>query len=321
MKKLWKPMLAAICLATGTTAMANDYPNKPIRLIVAAAPGGTTDIAARMIADPLGKALGQSVVVENKPGASGKIATQQLLRSAADGYTLLLQYSGFQVITPSVEKVDWDPVNDFSPIANVLAAPQVVVVKKNLPVNSLPELIDYAKKNPGKLNYASSGNGALQHVATEQLNQLADIQTTHVPYKGTGPALTDLLAGMIDLTITTPPPLLPHIESGGIKALAVTHDKRIPSLPNTPTTVEAGYPDLVISSWFAMYGPKGLPAPVVEKLSTTIKTIMESPEYQKKAAEQGAEATYMNPEELKQYTAQELTRWKKVIDTAGIKAD
>lgn len=321
MKKLWKPLLATLCIALSSSAIASDYPNKSIRLIVPAAPGGTTDIAARMIAEPLGKALGQSVVVENKPGAAGKIATQQLLRSPADGYTLLLQYSGFQVITPSVEKVDWDPVHDFTPVANVLSAPQVLVVKKDLPVNSLEELIAMAKKSPNALNYASSGNGALQHVATEQLNQLAGIKTTHVPYKGTGPALTDLLAGSIDFTITTPPPLLAHIEAGALKALAVTHDKRITSLPNTPTTVEAGYPDLIISSWFAMYAPKDLPAPILEKLSSTIKDIMQSEDYKQKAAKQGAEAVYMNPQELKQYTAQEVERWKKVIDTAGIKAD
>lgn len=321
MKKLWKPLLATLCITFSSPTMANDYPNKSIRLIVPAAPGGTTDIAARMIAEPLGKALGQSIVVENKPGAAGKIATQQLLRSPADGYTLLLQYSGFQVITPSVEKVDWDPVNDFTPIANVLSAPQVLVVKKNLPVNSLEELITMAKKSPNSLNYASSGNGALQHVATEQLNQLAGIKTTHVPYKGTGPALTDLLAGSIDFTITTPPPLLAHIEAGALKALAVTHDKRIASLPNTPTTVEAGYPDLIISSWFAMYAPKDLPAPILEKLSSSIKEIMQTEDYKQKAAKQGAEAVYMNPQELKQYTAQEVERWKKVIDTAGIKAD
>lgn len=321
MKKLWKPFLATLCLAFSSSAIASDYPNKSIRLIVPAAPGGTTDIAARMIAEPLGKALGQSVVVENKPGAAGKIATQQLLRSAADGYTLLLQYSGFQVITPSIEKVDWNPVDDFTPIANVLSAPQVLVVKKDLPVNSLEELVTMAKKSPNSLNYASSGNGALQHVATEQLNQLAGIKTTHVPYKGTGPALTDLLAGSIDFTITTPPPLLAHIKAGALKALAVTHDKRIASLPNTPTTVEAGYPDLIISSWFAMYAPKDLPAPILEKLSSTIKDIMQSKDYKQKAAKQGAEAVYMNPQELKQYTAQEVERWKKVIDTAGIKAD
>ncbi len=321
MKKLWKPLLATLYIALSSSAIASDYPNKSIRLIVPAAPGGTTDIAARMIAEPLGKALGQSIVVENKPGAAGKIATQQLLRSPADGYTLLLQYSGFQVITPSVEKVDWDPVNDFTPIANVLSAPQVLVVKKDLPVNSLQELIEMAKKSPNSLNYASSGNGALQHVATEQLNQLAGIKTTHVPYKGTGPALTDLLAGSIDFTITTPPPLLAHIEAGALKALSVTHDKRIASLPNTPTTIEAGYPDLIISSWFAMYAPKDLPAPILEKLSSSIKEIMQTEDYKQKAAKQGAEAVYMNPQELKQYTAQEVERWKKVIDTAEIKAD
>lgn len=305
--------------AMGTSALAQDYPIKPIRLIVPASPGGTTDIAARMIAEPLGKALGQSVVVENKPGAAGKIAAQQVLRSPADGYTLLLQYSGFQVITPSVEKVSWDPVEDFTPIANVLSAPQVLVVKKDLPVKSLSELVSYAKEHPNKLNYASSGNGALQHVATEKLNQLAGIKTTHVPYKGTGPALTDLLAGLIDFTITTPPPLLAHIKSGSIKALVVTDNKRLDSLPNVPSAPEAGYPDLIVSSWFAMYGPKDLPEEVVKKLSSTIEKIMQSKEYQEKAAQQGADATYLNPQELKQYTADELKKWKQVIDAAGIK--
>lgn len=195
-----------LCAAFGP-AMANDYPTRPISLIASAAPGGTTDIAARMISDPLGKALGQTVVVDNKPGAAGAIAAQSVLRSQPDGYTLLLQYSGFQVITPHVQaNIGFDPVADFEPVANVLSAPQVLVVRPDLPIHSLKELIEYAKANPGRLNYASSGNGSLQHMATELLNQMADIQTVHIPYKGTGPALTDLLGGSVDMTITTPPP-------------------------------------------------------------------------------------------------------------------
>lgn len=236
-----------------------------------------------------------------------------------DGYNLLLQYSGYQVITPSIEKVSWEPVKDFTPIANVLSAPQVLVLKKSLPVNTQKELVQYAKDNPGKLNYASSGTGALQHVATEQLNQMAGIKTTHVPYKGTGPALTDLLAGVVDMTITTPPPLLPHIKSGALKALVVTSKNPLPSLPDVPTAAAAGYPDLVVSSWFAMYGPKGLPDEVVARLDAAIKKIMATPEYQKKAEGLGATAEYMGPEKLRNYTAEELVRWKKVIDTAGIK--
>lgn len=316
------PLLTlAIAAATATQAMAQElaYPQRPISLIVSAAPGGTTDLAARMIADPLSKELGQPVVVENKPGASGGIAAQQVLRSKPDGYNLLLQYSGYQVITPSIEKVTWDPVKDFTPIANVLSAPQVLVVKKDLPVNSLKELVQYAKDNPGKLNYASSGTGALQHVATEQLNQMAGIKTTHVPYKGTGPALTDLLAGVVDMTITTPPPLLPHIKSGALKALVVTSKDPLPSLPDVPTASAAGYPDLLVSSWFAMYGPKGLPEDVVNRLNTAIAKIMATPEYKKKAETLGATAEYMNAQQLGTYTGEELVRWKKVIDAAGIK--
>ncbi len=324
-QQLFKLSLITITLsAMGAAAVSHaaegsGYPQRPISLIVSAAPGGTTDLAARMIADPLSKELGQPVVVENKPGASGGIAAQQVLRSKPDGYNLLLQYSGYQVITPSIEKVQWDPVKDFTPIANVLSAPQVLVVKKDLPVNSLKELVQYAKDNPGKLNYASSGTGALQHVATEQLNQMAGIKTTHVPYKGTGPALTDLLAGVVDMTITTPPPLLPHIKSGALKALVVTSNEPLASLPDVPTAEAAGYPDLQVSSWFAMYGPKGLPKEVVERLDTAIQKIMATPEYKKKAEGLGANAEYMGPEKLGAYTAEELARWKKVIDAAGIK--
>ncbi len=311
--------LAMSGMAFNAAAQQADYPQRPISLIVSAAPGGTTDLAARMIADPLSKELGQPVVVENKPGASGGIAAQQVLRAKPDGYSLLLQYSGYQVITPSIEKVTWDPVSDFTPVANVLSAPQVLVVKKDLPVNTLKELVQYAKDNPGKLNYASSGTGALQHVATEQLNQMAGIETTHVPYKGTGPALTDLLAGVVDMTITTPPPLLPHIKSGALKALVVTSNDPLASLPDVPTASAAGYPDLQVNSWFAMYGPKGLPKEVVDRLSTAIEKIMASPEYKKKAEGLGATAEYMGPEQLGKYTGEELARWKKVIDAAGIK--
>ncbi|MCF7768264.1 MAG: Bug family tripartite tricarboxylate transporter substrate binding protein [Achromobacter pulmonis] len=316
---------AAVALglaATGTAHAQADFPNRPITLIVSAAPGGTTDIAARLIAQPLGAALGQSVVVENKPGASGGIAAQAVARAKPDGYTLLLQYSGFQVITPHVTPTSgWDPIKDFAPVANVLSAPQVVVVRPDLPIKSLKELVAYAKANPGKLNYASSGNGSLQQVATELLNQMAGTQITHIPYKGTGPALNDLLGGAVDMTITTPPPLLGQIAAGKLRALAVTGSTRLASLPDVPTAAEAGYPDLIVSSWFAMYAPKDTPAPVVDKIAGEIQKIMQTDAFRKKAAEQGAEAEFMGPKTLGAYTQSELERWGKVVKAAGIKAN
>lgn len=316
-------MLAAaglLCSAALPT-LAADYPTRPVSLIASAAPGGTTDIAARMIADPLGKALGQTVVVDNKPGASGGIAAQSVLRSPADGYTLLLQYSGFQVITPHVQaNVGFDPVNDFEPVANVLSAPQVLVVRPDLPVKTLQELVDYAKANPGKLNYASSGNGSLQHMTTELLNQMAEIEIVHIPYKGTGPALTDLLGGSVDLTITTPPPLLPHIEAGKLRALAVTGKQRLESLPNVPTVAEAGFPDLLVSSWFAMYAPKGTPRPIVDKLASEIEEIMKTEAFREKASSLGAEADFKGPDALRAYTKEELDRWGGVVKAANITA-
>ncbi|VFR16833.1 Tricarboxylate transport protein TctC [plant metagenome] len=319
-KALFTLTLAGVGI--GAAQAQDNFPSKPISLIVSAAPGGTTDIAARLIAQPLGQALGQTVVVDNKPGASGGIAAQAVARANPDGYTLLLQYSGFQAITPHVTpNLNWDPIKDFAPVANILSAPQVVVVRPDLPIKSLKELVEYAKKNPGKLNYASSGNGSLQQVATELLNQMAGIKTTHIPYKGTGPALNDLLGGAVDMTITTPPPLLGQIAAGKLRALAVTGDKRLPTLPDVPTAAEAGYPDLLVSSWFAMYAPAGTPKPVVDKITGEIAKIMRTEAFRKKAAEQGAEALYMDPAQLGAYTKEELDRWGKVVKAANISAN
>ncbi|MDF3833662.1 tripartite tricarboxylate transporter substrate binding protein [Cupriavidus basilensis] len=321
-----RALAAAVALAaTGLTGAAwaqdGSYPARPVTLVVSAAAGGTTDLAARMISEPLSKALGQPVVVDNRPGGSGGIAAQTVARAKPDGYTLLVQYSGFQVITPLLTKTSWDPVKDFAPVANLLSAPQVLVVRPSLPVKTLKELVAYAKANPNKLNYASSGNGSLQHVSTELLNQMAGIQITHVPYKGTGPAMTDLLGGSVDLTITTPPPLMGHIQGGKLRALVVTSKQRLPSLKDVPSAPEAGYPDLDVSSWFAMYAPAGTPKPIVDKLAGEIERIMQTDAFRKKAEELGAEAKFMGPQQLATYQRNELARWGKVIKSADIHAE
>jgi tripartite-type tricarboxylate transporter receptor subunit TctC len=304
---------------TGAHAQDGTYPTQAITLVVSSAAGGTTDLAARMIADPLSKALGKPVIVDNRPGGSGTIAASAIKRAKPDGYNLLVQYSGYQVISPHLMKASFDPIKDFAPVANLIVAPQVIVVRPDLPVKTLPELISYAKANPGKLNYASSGNGSLQHVTGEMIKQLTGVNIIHVPYKGTGPAVTDLLGGNVDMTFTTAPPLLSHIKVGKLRPLAITGNIALPSLPNVPTTSTIkGFEKLEVSSWFALYAPTGTPKPIIDKLTSEIKKIMQTAEFKKKAEEQGAYAVYMNPQELADHTSKELQTWGKFVKDAKI---
>jgi len=314
-------LLAALVPAGAARAQAA-WPTKPVTLIVPTAPGGTTDIAARMLAEPLGKALGQTVIVDNRGGASGGIAAVAVKNAAPDGYTLLMQYSGYHVITPAVSKtpLQWSAA-DLQPVANVLSAPQVVVVRAGLPVKTMAELIAYAKANPGKLSYASSGNGSLQHVTGAMLEQQAGIEMVHVPYKGTGPALQDLLGGQVDLTFGTAPPYMPHVQAGKLRALAVTGQTRLASLPAVPTAAEVGLPKLDATSWFAVFAPARTPKPVIDRLTHEIATLMATPAFRQKAAEQGASADYMSPQKLGDYTKAELQRWAEVVKASKIEAD
>jgi tripartite-type tricarboxylate transporter receptor subunit TctC len=316
---------AAACLAAAphVAAQADAYPGKPITFIVTAAPGGTTDIAARMIAEPLGQALGQTVVVENRAGASGTLGAMAVKRAEPDGYTLLVQYSGYQVITPAVTRqpLPWDPVKDFAPVANLITAPQLVVMRSTLPFKTMKELVDYAKANPGKLTYASSGNGSLQHVTGAMLEQQAGIKMNHIPYKGTGPAMQDLLGNQVDVTFGTPPPFMPHIQAGKLRALAVTGKQRLPSLPDVPAATEVGFPGLDASSWFAVYAPIKTPQPIIDRVSAEIAKIMATDAFKQKAAALGATASHMNPKQLGDFTQAELTRWAAVVKSSNIAAD
>ena len=315
--------IAGACVvASAAHAQDDAYPTQTITLIASAAPGGTTDLAARMIADPLSKALGKAVIVDNKPGGSGIIAATAVKRARPDGYTLLVQYSGYQVITPHLTKGSFDPIKDFAPVANLIVAPQVVVVRPDLPIKTMQDLVSYARANPGKLNYASSGNGSLQHVTGEMIRQLAGVDITHVPYKGTGPALTDLLGGNVDMTFTTAPPLLGHIKTGKLRALAITGNVPLASLPDVPTTSKIkGFEKLDTNSWFAVYAPAGTPKPVIDKLSNEISKIMKTEEFRNKAEAQGAYAVYMNPQELGSYTSKEFQSWGKFVKEARITAE
>ena len=316
--------LALAALATGFLGSAtaqSAYPSKTVTMVVPTAAGGTTDLSARMLAQALGPVLGQSVVVDNKGGGNGNIAASIVKRAEADGYTLLMQYSGYHVISPHITKQKQWEQSDFQPVANVISAPQIIVVRADLPVKTLPELIAYAKANPGKLNYASSGNGSLQHVTGAMLEQQGAIKMVHVPYKGTGPALQDLLGGQVDLTFGTAPPFMPHIASGKLRVLAVTGKQRLPSLPDVPTTAEAGYPKVDATSWFAVFAPAGVSKAVVDKLTADIRTVVQSPTFQQKAQEQGATADYQTPAQLGDKVRADLANWATVVKTSKIEAE
>ncbi|RYX96087.1 MAG: tripartite tricarboxylate transporter substrate binding protein [Comamonadaceae bacterium] len=313
--------VAALSTASWLAPVRAQLAGKPITLVVPTAAGGTTDISARMLAEPLGKILQTTVVVDNRGGGNGNIAGQLVARGATDGTNLLVQYSGYQSITPLIQPVSgFDPSTNLKPIGHLIDAPQLLVVRADFPADTFADFIKYAKANPAKINYASSGNGSLQHVTTELLKDLTKTFMVHIPYRGTGPAMTDLLAGTVDFTITTPPPLLPHIRAGKLKPLMVTGRQRLAALPNVPTATEAGVP-LVASSWFAVYGPGGMSADLQNRLSLAVRQVVESENFKKRAEDQGAKAVAMNPAELDALGKNERKMWSRIVEVAKIKAD
>ena len=286
------------------------------------APGGSTDFTARLVATALTQALGQPIIVDNKPGASGNIGNKFVARAPNDGYTLLVSYSGYHVGNPHLFKqAGWDPIKDFAPVAMMTRAPQVIAARQDLPVNNLKELIAYAKASPGKLNYASSGNGSIQHIAGELFKQLTGTFITHIPYRGSGPAVQDLLDGQVDLFITTPAGVVSQVQAGRLKALAVTSKQRLPSLPKVPTTSESGLNGFELDSWFALYAPAGTPPDIVQMLNVEVNKILAAPDTKKKAEDSGTSVEQMTPQQLASFTKQELDYWGKVIGKAKIVVD
>jgi tripartite-type tricarboxylate transporter receptor subunit TctC len=243
-------------------------------------------------------------------------------KAKPDGYTLLLAYSGFQVGNPDLfKKTGWDPIKDFAPVSMLTRAPQMFATRANLPANNMRELIAFAKANPDKLNYASSGNGSIQHIAAELFKQMTGTSIAHVPYKGAGPAVQDLLGGQVDLFITTPASVVQHIKAGKLKGLAVTSTTRLSSLPQVPTTREVDLKDFTLDSWFALYAPAGTPNEVIQLLNTELAKILANPELRKKAEDAGTLVEHMAPAQLGEYTRKELAYWGRVISEAKITAD
>lgn len=316
-----RKLASAALLLCSSAAFGQAFPASTVTLVVPNPPGGLVDTSARLVGEPLSRLLKQTVVVDNRPGGSGNIAYQMVARSKPDGYTLLTSYSAYHTGNPNLMKnLPWQP-KDFAPVALLTVATNVVAVHPSLPVNSLKELIEYAKKNPGKINYASQGNGSVSHLGTELFKQLTNTEITHVPYKGSGQAIQDVLAGQVQLFITTPPSVMQHVQAGKLKALAIAGKNRHPMLPNVPTTAEAGLPGFELESWVGLFAPAATPPAVVAKLSEEVKRALEQPEAKQQAAGQGIELRYLPPEALNALVRKELDYWGKVIKTAKITLD
>lgn len=321
MKLLILRVLTAMAAGITFVASGQPYPDRAVTLIVGASPGGGTDVAARFLAEPLGLALGKPVIIDNKPGANGNIGTAYVARAKPDGYTLLMQYSGGHVVNPHLfEKLTWEG-KDFAPVALVAISPHVFAVRPDLNVNSLREFADLAKAEPGVLKYGSAGNGSIQHMAMEIFSQMTGGKMLHVPYKSAAPAVTDLLAGRLDVVNTTPSPLVAHIKAGKLKALAYTSSKRHPQFPDIPTSAESGLPGYEIATWFGVLAPANTPLAVVARLSREIKQIVESERFKQKLEQQGGLAVFRGPEEFKTLIDDDFRYWAKVVRTSGVKVD
>jgi tripartite-type tricarboxylate transporter receptor subunit TctC len=321
-----RPFIALLALAAASLlaqpAAAQSYPTKPIKMIVPFPPAGSTDLSARAVADKLGQRLGHPVIIENKPGAGGNIGSDVAAKSPNDGYTLLVGTVGTHAINPSLySKMPYDHLKDFAPVILLSTTPNVLVVNPSFPANSVKEVIAMAKAKPDELTFASSGNGTSIHLSGELFKSMAGVKMTHVPYKGSGPMLIDLMAGQTSMAFDNLSASIQHIKAGKLKALATTGPQRAPALPDLPTVSEAGLAGYDSTSWNAVYAPAGTPKEIVDRLNRELRAILESPETKKFFAEQGAEAGGGTPQQLDAFMRAETTKWAKVVKESGAKVD
>ena len=312
---------AALALCTGA-ALAQPYPSKPIRLIVPFTPGGSTDILARAIGQKLAEALGQQVVIENRPGAGGAIGAEAAARAAPDGYTLLMGHIGTLAVNPSLyPKLNYDPLRSFAPVAWVARVTNVLVVNPAVPAQTVQELVRLAHEQPGRLRYGSGGNGSAAHLATEYFKLRTQTDIVHVPYKGTGPAVTDLLGGQIEVMMTGAPAVMSHVKAGKLRALGVSNAQRVESLPELPTIAEAGVAGFEAIQWYGVVAPAGTPEAVIARLNAEINRALATPELKARLVAEGAEAAPTTPQAFGAFIAAEIERWRPVIQKAGLKAE
>jgi tripartite-type tricarboxylate transporter receptor subunit TctC len=314
---------AVVAALTAGPAAAQAYPVRPITMVIPFPAGTPVDVVVRVLADRLTSTLGQPIVVEHRPGgAGGTVGAKAVANAAPDGYTLLLSPPGALVVAPVLyQNLGYDPAKAFAPIATLFSAPQMLVVNPGVPVGSLQELVHYARLNPGKINFASPGYGTQPHLLGEMLRLSADVQITHVPYKGPAQLITDLLAGQVQMTFEVITLLLPHVETGRLKALALADTARSPQLPAVPTTTESGYPDLQGTFWAGVLAPAGTPAPIVSRLNSAINEVLRSKELEAALAKLSARPKTGSPQDFADFMAAETRKWAEIITAAGIKIE
>ena len=320
--------LGLAMLATGALALApfaaqaQAFPSKALTIVVPFSAGGTTDILARVVGQFMSKDLGQPVVIDNRPGAGGNIGAQMVARAAPDGYTLLMGTVGTHAINQSLyKKLAFDPIKDFAPVTRVALVPNLLVAHPSQPFKTVKELVAYAKANPGKVTFASSGSGSSIHLSGEMFQQLAGVEMQHVPYKGSAPALTDLLGGQTAIMFDNMPSVIGHVRAGKLRPIAVTTPTRSPALPDVPTIAESGVPGYSATSWSGILAPAATPAPVIAKLNASILKALADPEVKKKLAEQGAEPHGEKPEQFAEFIRSETAKWGQTVKVSGATAD
>jgi tripartite-type tricarboxylate transporter receptor subunit TctC len=312
---------ALALLLFSTIACAQEYPAKTIRILIGFSPGGGADIVSRIIAPAMSESLGQSVIIDNRPGANGLIAAELTAKAPPDGYTLLTAPGNYAFAPALVAKLPFNMATAFAPIGQMVDSPLVVVVHPSLPVRSVKELIAVARSRPGDLSYASGGVGGSAHLATELFRVAAKVNLVHVPYKGTGAAMNDLVAGHVPVCLCTLPSALPHAKTGRLRALAVTTPKRSAAAPELPTVAEAGVPGYEMSQWYGLLAPAATPAPVVDKLNAEMRKAVRRPQVRSQLLAAGGDATESSPQEFGAFFAAEIARWTRVVQSAGIRAE
>lgn len=296
------------------------WPEKPIRMVVPYAAGGGADNTARIVAQQMSLGLGQQIIIENKPGAGGVIGADSVAKSPADGYTLLFDASAFSV-NPSLRKLPFDAVKDFIPVSRVATAPQILVVSASAPYKTVTDLLDYAQKNPGKLNYASAGGGTASHLAGETLSQQAKVNLTHIPYKGGAPALTDVMGAQVSMYFGNAASTLGYVKSGKLTGLAVSSSQRIPGLPDTPTLAESGYPGFNVVEWNGVFAPKGTPPEIVQQIGKAVQAAVNDPKIKDKLLQLGLVPEGGTPDEFKTFVQNEMNRVSALVKTRNITVD